>query len=130
MLVAQRHVVHGAAGQRVLELGEPDQRGFVPIGVQDVNPAVPDEDSGVVGLGQAVENLADQVGGGHLGPPRRRDELQPGADRVNAGLIEHRHVVGTFGGEQRTGVHRRGVQRVVVAREQIHRNSDGAHGFQ
>ena len=80
--------------------------------------------------GQVLEDVGDQVGGRGLGPPRRGDDLQPRPDLMDAGPVEHHDVVGAFGGEQRAGVHRRRIERIVVARQQIDRNPDGAHGFQ
>ncbi len=49
---------------------------------------------------------------------------------MDAGPVEHHDVVRAFGGEQRAGVDRRRVQRVVVAGQQVDRNPDGAHGLQ
>ena len=77
----------------------------------------------VAGMQRALTELRD----------RRRVDEDPALVTqrlVDAGLIKHHHVVGTLGDEQRTGVHRRSVQWIVVAGEQVHRNSDGAHGFQ
>ena len=55
---------------------------------------------------------------------------RPWPHLVHAGPVENRDVVRAFGGEQRAGVHRRRVERIVVAGQQVHRNADGAHGFQ
>jgi len=67
---------------------------------------VGDEDPGDGARGQAFEDLGDQVGGRGLGPPRRRDDFHPRPNLIDAGPIEHHHVLGTFGGEQRAGVYR------------------------
>ena len=130
MLVAQRHIVHRAAGQRVLQAGQPDQRGLGGIGVEHVDAAVGDQHPGDPVGRQAVEHVGNQVGRRRFGSPWRRDDLQAGPDLVDAGPVEHLDVGRAFGGEQRTGVHRRRVQRVVVAGQQVDRNPDGAHGFQ
>ena len=46
MLVTQGHVMQCTACQRVVERGEPDQRGLVAIGVEHVDATVGDEDAG------------------------------------------------------------------------------------
>ena len=130
MLVTQRHVMQCTACQRVVERGEPDQRGFVAIGVEHVDATVGEEDASRGPRFEADEDLGDQVGGGRLGTPWRGDDLEPRSHLVHAGAVEHHDVVRALGGEQRAGVHRRRVQRVVIARQQVHRNVDGTHGFQ
>jgi len=106
MLVPQRHIVQRAAGQRVVELGEPDEGGFVSVGVKNVNAAVGDKDSGDRARVESFERFGDQVGGRGLGPPWRGDDFQPGPNLMDTGPIEHHHVVGAFGGERHAGVHR------------------------
>jgi len=91
---------------------------------------VGDEDAGDGSGAQAVKDLGDEVGGRRLGPPWGGDDLEPGPYLMDPGVVEHGDVVGAFGGEQRAGVYRRRVERVVVAGEQVHGNPDGAHGFQ
>jgi len=59
---------------------------------------------------QAVEHVGNQVGRRRLGTPRRRDDLQARSHLVDAGLVQHVHVGWAFGGEQRTGVHRRRIE--------------------
>ncbi len=130
MLVPQRDIVHGAAFDRGLECGEPDQRRLVLVGFEDVDAAVSDDDAGDAVGRQPVEHVGNQVAGGLLGPPRRGDDLQAGPHLVHACPVENRDVVRAFGGEQRAGVHRRRIERIVVAGQQVHRNADGAHGFQ
>ncbi|SKT88052.1 Uncharacterised protein [Mycobacteroides abscessus subsp. abscessus] len=44
--------------------------------------------------------------------------------------VEHMYVRRLLGKEQFTGVHRRGVQRIMVAGEQIDLHSDTAHDLQ
>ena len=79
---------------------------------------------------QVVEHVADQVAGGRLRAPRRGDDLQTGPHLVHTGPVENRDVVRAFGDEERTGVHRRRVKRVVVTGQQVDRNADGAHRLQ
>ncbi|PQM48582.1 hypothetical protein C1Y40_01200 [Mycobacterium talmoniae] len=106
MLVAQRNIVQGAAGQRVLDRGQPDQRRFARVGVQHVDAAVGDQDPGGAVGGQPVQHRRDQIGGGRLGVPRRGDEFHARPQGVHAGPVQHHDVVGAFGGEQGTGVDR------------------------
>jgi hypothetical protein len=91
---------------------------------------VGDEDPGTAVGGQAVQYVGDQIGGGRLGPPRRCDDLHAGPYFVDTGAVEHDHVVRAFRGEQSAGVDRRRIQWVVVARQQVDGDTDGAHGFQ
>ena len=85
VLVAQRHIVHGTAGDGGLDRGQPDQRRPVLVRVEDVDAAVPDDDAGDPVGGQPVEHLGDQIGGRRLGTPRRGDDLQAGPHLVHAG---------------------------------------------
>ena len=80
--------------------------------------------------GRSSSTAATGSAARRLGGPWRCHELQAGPHLVHAGPVQNRHVVGAFGGEQRAGVHRRRVQRIMVAGQQVHRNTDGAHGFQ
>ena len=130
MLVAQRHVVQRAAGQRLVQPGQPNQRRFVAIGVEYVDAAVRDQHADGRAGGQVFEDVGDQIGGRGLGPPRRGDDLESRPNLMNPGPIQHPDVVRAFGGEQRTGVRRRRIQRIVIARQQVDRNTDGAHGLQ
>ncbi|CKT27074.1 Uncharacterised protein [Mycobacterium tuberculosis] len=118
------------SSQRVVECGEPDQRRFVVVGVQRVDTPMGDEQPNSGVCGQAGQHLGNRVGGGRLGPPRRRDDLDSRPDLVDASSVEHHNVVRPFGSKQRAGVHRRSVQRVMVTRQQIDRKADHAHGFQ
>jgi phosphohistidine phosphatase len=122
--------VHGAAGQRSLDPGQPDQRRLVAVRLEQVDAAVGHDDARDVVANEPVEHLAEEVGGGLLGTPRGRDDLESGLHVVHACPVEHHHVVRPLGGEQRTGVHRRRVERIVVAGKQVHRNADGAHGLE
>ena len=90
MLVAQRHIVHRAAGQRVFHAGQPDQRRLGGIGVEHVDAAVGDEHPGDSVGRQALEHVGDQVGRRRFGSPWRRDDLQARPNLVDAGPIEHR----------------------------------------
>ena len=76
------------------------------------------------------EDFGDRIRGRRLGSPWRGDDFQPLPHLVHTRAVENRNVLRAFGGKQRTGVHRRRIERVVVARQQVHRNADGAHGFQ
>ena len=106
--------------------------GLSRIGIEDVDARrAPTTMRVVPSAGRSVEHLGDQVGGGLLGPPRRGDDLQHrGAPPRRPARSSTVDVVRAFGGEQRAGVHRRRVERIVVAGQQIHRNADGAHGLQ
>ena len=130
VLVAQRHIVHRAAGDRRFHRRELDQGRPVLVGNEDVDGAVADDDAGGPVGGQAVDHFGDEVGGGRLRRPRCGHDLQTGAHLVHARPVENRDVVGAFGREQRAGVHRRRVERIVVARQQVDRNADGPHRLQ
>ena len=122
--------MHRATGQRIFHAGQPDQRRLGGVGVEHVDTAVRDQHpSDSVGR-QALQHVGNQVGRRPFRPPRRRDDLQARPNVVDARLVEHLHVGRAFGGEQRAGVHRRRIERIVVAGQQVHGNSDGAHGFQ
>ena len=110
--------------------GEPDQRRLVLVGVEDVDAAVRRRRCGW--SRRRAGRRAPRRPGRWWAPstPRRGDDLQAGAHLVHAGPVEHRDVVRAFGGEQRAGVHRRRVERIVVAGQQVDRNADGPHGLQ
>ena len=128
--VPQGHIVHGAAVQGVAQRRQPDGGRPGGIGVEGVDRAVRDQHAdGAVGR-QIRERLGGQVGGGSLRSPRRRHDLQPGPDVVPAGPVQHGDVGRALGHEQGAGEHRRRVEGIVVAGQQIHRNVDGAHDFQ
>ena len=57
-------------------------------------------------------------------------DLHAGMDVPHTGPIEDRYVLRALLFEQRTGVDRGRVQRIVVAGQQVHRHVDGAHGVQ
>jgi hypothetical protein len=130
MLVPQRDIVQRTTRQRVVHCAQPNQRGLARSGVERVDPAVRHEDPGHPIRRQAVENAGDKVDGGRFRPPRRGDDLQPRPYLVHTGPIEHPDIRRLLGDEQRTGVDRRRVQRVVVAGQQVDRDTDGAHGLQ
>ncbi len=101
--------MHRTAGQRVVEHGEPDQRGFIAIGVEHVDATVGDQDAGdrIPGHApQALEDFGDQVGGRGLGPPWCSDDLESRPNLMDTGPVEHNDVIRAFGGEQRAGVYR------------------------
>ena len=85
MLVAERHVVDCAAGQRILHAGQPDQRGLGGVGVEHVDAAVRDEHPGDPVGRQTLEHLGDQVGGRSLwiatAPRRSADRAGPRGHR-------------------------------------------------
>ena len=54
----------------------------------------------------------------------------PGRTSCTPGRSSTVTLAGTFGDEQWAGVHRRRIQRIVVAGQQVHRNADGAHRLQ
>ena len=85
VLVAQRDIVHRAAGDRGFQRRQLDQRRPVLVGNEDVDGAVADHDAGGPVGGQVVDHLGDQVGGGRLRRPRRRHDLQAGPHLVHAG---------------------------------------------
>ena len=130
VLVSQRHIVHRPAVERLGKAGHPDQRRLGGIRVEDVDAAVGEHDAGGPVRGQIRQHRADQIGGRRLGAPRGRDELHARPHVPDAVAVEHHDVVRTFGPEQRAGVDRRSVERIVIAGQQVDRNADGAHGFQ
>lgn len=91
---------------------------------------MPDDDAGHAVVGQAGEDVADQVGGRSLRTPWRSDDLETGPYFVHARAVQHHHVVGPLLGEQGAGVHRAGVERIVVAGQQVHGHLDATHGLQ
>ena len=124
VLVPQRHVVHGAAGQGGLDRGQPDERRLVPVGLEHVDSAVADDDAGDAVGGQAVEHRATRSVVGALERQGAATISRPGRTSCTPARSSTVDVVGPLGGEQRAGVHRRRIERIVVAGQQIHRHPD------
>ena len=107
--------MHRAAGQRIFHAGQPDQRRLGGVGVEHVDATMRDQHpSDSIGR-QALQHVGNQIGRRPFRPPRRRDDLQARPNLADAGPIEHVHVGRAFGDEQCAGVHRRRIERIVVA---------------
>ena len=119
MLVAQCDVVQGAACQCGLDAREPDQRGLVPVRVRRRRRRRGRRDAGdpLAGPGRRAPGRRGRwlAAWNAKAPRRSRPRAGPRAHRP----VEHDDVVRAFGVEQRAGVHRRRIERVVVARKQV-----------
>lgn len=121
-------VVDSGAQPRLADGGR-----IVPIGIEAVDLPMADEDPGRHGVPrERGDRLRDEVGQRPLGEPGRGHQLdrlgqvQP----VRAGLVQHVHVIGTATTEFGRGVDRSGIEWIVVAGQQEHRDRESAEHFE
>src|SRR5699024_6901573 len=81
-------------------------------------------------LGEVVRRRCDEVALRVLGEPRGTDDLDAGDGLERFAVSEHMDMVGYAGDECRGVIDRRGVQRIVVAREQDDGNGEGGEDFE
>ncbi|SKV82436.1 Uncharacterised protein [Mycobacteroides abscessus subsp. massiliense] len=119
-----------ATGNGVLDGLQHDERRLRRVGVQHVHTAVGHHDAPGAVNGQSLQLFGHQIMRGCLRTPRHRDQLDTGSHPMHARGIEDVDVRGLLGQEQLTGVHRGGIQGIVVAGQQIDVHPDAAHHLQ
>ena len=117
--VAECHIVNLASGNALFEATQRNKRGVSSVGRTRVEPPMSDDHAkGVRGTSQ-LDGTVHQIDQRPFRSPRRSQQLDPVRDFGRLAAVQNDDIRGSPIAEGMGGVDRRGIQRIVIAGQQV-----------